>query len=215
MAIGTLRCGVMGNGEPRMVKHRARPRGSVVAGSASCGESRRHVIGIGRPRIIHLMARVAIRRRSGENIIDVATAAGHRDVRAGQGKRRARVVEGRARPACRRVADGAVRGKPRRHMGRVRGSGKVSLMATVASGIGAGQVVVSIHMALLAGRGNVRTGECKSRGGMIERRGAPGCRGVTLLAGCGEAGLDVTRTIGGVVIGQVARDAGRVAPVRL
>ena len=138
------------NREPRVVKHSTRPRRGCVASRAGRGESRRHVIGIGRSRIVRLVAGIAVSGRSRKNIVDVATRASHRNVRSGQRERRVVVVECRTRPACRGVAHGTVSGETGRHVGRIRGAGKVGLMATVAGRVGTRQAVIVVHMALLA-----------------------------------------------------------------
>ena len=138
--------------EPCVIECGACPGGRRVAGLAGGREARRDVVRICRPRIIHPVAGVAVGGRPGENVVDVATVAGHRDMRAGQGEWRIVMVEGRSRPACRVVADGAVRGESRRHVAGVIGVVEIRLVATEAGRIGAGQVVVIVDVALLAGQ---------------------------------------------------------------
>ena len=50
---------------------------------------------------------------------------------------------------------------------------KVGQVATDAGGVGRGQFIVSIHMALLALQGDVRAGQGKARRGVIERGVGP------------------------------------------
>ena len=108
------------------------------------------------------------------------------------------------------MADRALGGESRRHVPGIRGAGEVGLVATVTGRVGAGQVVVAVHMALLACQGRVCTSQRKSGGGVIKRRSAPRNRGTASLTGGGERRLDVTRLRGGVVVGQMARHARRI-----
>lgn len=164
---------VMRNREPGMVEDCTRPGGRVVAALTGGGESGRHMIRIRRALIIHLVAGIAVCRRTREHVVDVATGAGNVDVRAGQRERGVVVVERSARPTRRVVADGTVGRKSSRRVTRVIGVLVVGLVATEASRVGAGQAEVVVHMALLALQRGVRTGEWKARGGVVKRRIGP------------------------------------------
>ncbi len=55
-----------------VIEHRARPRTGRVTRGAGCGESRSDVVGVCRAGVVRLMAGVAIGRRAGELVVDVA-----------------------------------------------------------------------------------------------------------------------------------------------
>ena len=79
-----------------------------------------------------------------------------------------------------------------------------------ASGIGASQAVVAVHVTLLALHGGVEAGEREAGRGVIEGSAAPIRRGVAVLATGRESGRHVRRIRGAVEVGLVATDAGRV-----
>lgn len=200
----------MRNREPGMVEDCTRPGGRVVAALAGGGESGRHMIRIRRALIIHLVAGIAVCRRTREHVVDVATGAGNVDVRARQRERGVVVVEGSARPTRRVVADGTVGRKSSRRVTRVIGVLVVGLVATEASRVGTGQAEVVVHMALLALQRGVRTGKRESRCRMIERGARP--------IGCAVAHGAIRREARSHVVGissfleirQVAGGTGRV-----
>ncbi len=74
------------------------PRSSRVTCRAGSRPSRGHVVWVGRRGEVRLVARIAVRRRSRENIIDVALVARNVHVRSGQRKWRVVVIEGSAGP---------------------------------------------------------------------------------------------------------------------
>lgn len=80
-------------------------------------------------------------------------------------------------------------------------------MATDASGIGGGQVVIAIHVALRALHGRVGAGERESSSGVIKGRAVPRGRVMALLARRREAGLHMVRIGCSVKILDVARRA--------
>ena len=82
-------------------------------------------------------------------------------------------------------------------------------MATDAGRVGAGQVVIAIHVALSALHAGVRTRQRESRGRVIEGCARPGSRGVTLLTGLRETGRHVIRIGGAIEILNVAGGAIR------
>lgn len=73
---------------------------------------------------------------------------------------------------------------------------------------GVGQVVVTVHMALRALNGCVRTGEREPRGIVVKCGPAPGNRGVTGVASRGETALHVVRVGRSLEVLHVARRAG-------
>lgn len=96
-------------------------------------------------------------------------------------------------------------------MGRIVGGVVIFHVACVALSVGAGQVVVAIDVALQAGHGGVEPGEGPSGTGVIESATAPIRRVVALLASLREPGLQVIGVSCGLVILQMAADAGRVS----
>jgi hypothetical protein len=103
----------------------------------------------------------------------------------------------------------AVLRESRTHVIGIRGALEVFQMAAHASRVGAGQVVVAVHVALRALHGRVRSRQRKARGRVIESRTVPRSRGVALLASGRETGLHVIGIRGALEILQVARTAIR------
>ena len=91
----------------------------------------------------------------------------------------------------------------------IRGALEVLQVATGAGGIGAGQGVIPIHVALRALYRGVRSGQRKTRRRVIKGRVVPVSRGMALLARRGEAGLHVIRIGRAIEILHVARPAIR------
>ena len=83
-------------------------------------------------------------------------------------------------------------------------------MAADTGGVGAGQVVIVIHVAAAASQGGVRTHEREAGRRMIKRRARPGRGAVTLLASLRETGADVIGTRRSLEIFEVAADARSV-----
>jgi len=102
-----------------VIEHRSRPARRVMADRAVRGETRLHMVRVCRCLIIGLVTRIAIRRRPGKFSVDVALRARNIYVRPGQRKHRLRVIEDRACPRRRRVADGAVGRETRLHVVRI------------------------------------------------------------------------------------------------
>ena len=73
----------------------------------------------------------------------------------------------------------------------ISGSLEIRQMAAYASGIGGGQIVVSLDVALLALKWDMRAGQGETCRRVIERRIGPGSCVVALLAGGREARLNV------------------------
>ena len=79
-------CVAVSDGEEGVIGDRKvarQPGCRRVAGCASGRPRSSHVVGVGRSGEVRLVARVAIRRRSRKDVVDVATSAGHSCVRAG------------------------------------------------------------------------------------------------------------------------------------
>jgi hypothetical protein len=97
----------------------------------------------------------------------------------------------------------------------VNGSGGRVVVVLVTRDAGrVGEVVVVVDVALAALGGGVRAGQWESGGGVIELAIGPEHCVMTILAGGGEAQLDVVNgSSGRVVVVQVTRDAGRVGEV--
>ena len=83
-------------------------------------------------------------------------------------------------------------------------------MARHAGRVGAGQVVIPVHVALYALQRGMRAGQGKASGRVIERGIPPRGRGMALLASLREVGLHVIGIGGALEILQVARHASRV-----
>ena len=90
---------------------------------------------------------------------------------------------------------------------RVVGVLEVFQVAIDASRVRTGQAVVVIDMALRALHGRVHPGKREAGGRVVERRVHPRSRGVTLLATCREAGLNVVWIRGAIELRHVARGA--------
>ena|SRR5690242_15400748 len=144
-----------------MIERALAPGHGVVADLAGGRETQLNVIyrrqGV---VVVRLMASDAGSARQAVVVIDMTRRAGHADVRARQGKTRGGMVECRARPRGRGMANGAVGRKGRRHMAGV-GRALVIGPMTIETGR-AGQVVVIIDVAGSAGHRHVRAGQRES-----------------------------------------------------
>ena len=87
------------------------------------------MVGAGGRRVFLLVAGIAIRGRSLENVIHMTLCARHRGVCSGQRKGRRPMIEGGGNPRCRRMTEGTVGGIARLHVIRIRGCIKVLLVA--------------------------------------------------------------------------------------
>ena len=193
-----------------MVEGPISPTGGGVALIAGLRKARLHMVRIRRPLEIFQVAVHAGAAIQAVVVVDVALRALQRGVRSGQRKSRRRMVECRAGPVGRRMTGLAGGGKPCRRVRRIIRSVEIVLMAADAGGIGAGQVVVPVDMALRALQCRVRTGQRESRRRVIKRRIAPRGSVVTLLAGGRECSLHVARIVGVVVVVLMATYAGRI-----
>jgi len=153
--------------EPGVIESRIQPVRGGVARVASCRESGRRMVRIGRTLVVPLVARVAIRRYRRVVVVHVAIRAGRCCVRAGQRKRRVVVIKRRLRPGGCVVAQIASLRESRCHVIGIGGPVEIGQMATRTGG--ARQVIVVIHMTLRTLQRCVRTCERESRGRMVKR----------------------------------------------
>ncbi len=154
---------------------------------------------VGRAIVIGLVAGPAVRRRSLELSVNVALRAGHRNVGAGQGERRAAVIKLCRGPAVGVMADRAVVIVIAGHMIRIADSLVIGLVTGPAVRWRAH--VLPVDMALYAGHGHVCPGERELTCVVIKCGRAPACGGVTSGA--------LTRKLVDEVIGQVRSLVGR------
>jgi len=148
----------------------------ACGGEADC--SVRRIIG---PAVIGFVARVAIGRYGCVVVIRVALCAGHRRVEAGQ-REHSRVIERRRSPVGGRVTESTVGWEACGHMGGIRGSREIHLVAAIAGRWQRGVVVIGV--ALCARDSNVRTGQRERCVVVIKGRCCPG-RGVVASSTCG------------------------------
>ena len=132
---------------------------------------------------------------------------------AGQGEAGRRMVKGRRGPIGGGMARLARLREPGSRVRRIIGAIEIGEVAADAGRVRGGQVVIAIHVALRALQRGVEAGQREPGRRVIERRTAPGRRGVALLAGLREIGLYVTRIRRGVEIVQVAAHASRAGHV--
>ena len=91
--------------EVRMIERCSRPRRRCMAGGAGRREPGGSVVRIGRAVVVALVATDAGGRQRRVVVIHVAVGASHGGVRSGQRESRGVVIEGRAGPVGRAVAD--------------------------------------------------------------------------------------------------------------
>jgi hypothetical protein len=182
---------------------------------AGGGETRLHVVGIRRPLEIRQVATDARRVGSGQIVVVVhmAQLALHRSVRAGKREARRRVVKRGAGPRGSSVALLAGGGKSRLHVIGIRGPLEIRQVTTDARRVGAGQIVVAVHVALPAQNRGVRAGKREARRRMVKCGAGPVDCSVALLAGRGETGLHVVGICRPLEILQVAADAIRAGQI--
>ena len=167
----------------RVVEGATAPVRGRMALIASLWKARLHVIRVGRALEV---CQVALRARStGQLVIIVRMALRtlQRGVRTRQGKPGGRVVKGGGRPGSCGVALRASLREARRRVRRIVGRIEVVLVTTDARGVGGGQVVVPVHVALHALQARMSAGQREAGGRVIEARITPRRRRVALLAG--------------------------------
>ncbi len=202
----------MGSGQRELggrivIELRALPLRGRVAHCAILGETRRHVVRIGRRVVIRQVAAIASGQRTGILAVDMALRALRVRVRPGQRELRLGVIELRARPLRGRVADRAVLREARRGVIGIGGRVVIGQVAALAGGQRAG--ILAVDMALRALHRGVGSGQ-RELGGriVIELRALPLRRRMAYGAILGEARRHVVGIGGAAVIGQVAAFAG-------
>jgi len=180
------------------------PARSVVAGFASSGKIPAPVIRVRRIRVILQVAARTGRGGARELATDVALHAGHAGVHPGERKcGEFIVIEGRARPGQRGVAERAILWKRRGHVVGILGANEIVDVATVAGGRQARELVS--HVALRARQGGVRSGQGEmGKLRVIESGALPDVHVVTALAGRRQPGRYVVQRRARLVILEVA-----------
>ena len=132
------------------------------------------MIGVRGPLEILGVATVAIGGRACEFAVDVALRADDADVRAGEWKRRFRMIEIGSGPTGGVVAGGAIGWKSGRDVIGIRGFLKILGVATIAIGRSASEFVVDV--AERASHADVRAGQGERRLRVVEHGSRPtGC----------------------------------------
>lgn len=142
------------------------------------------MVGIGRPVVVlHVAGRA---RATGQVVVpvDVALCTWQRGVRSGQGEAGASVIKSGIAPGSCVVAGLAVGGELGLHMVGIVGA-VVVLHVTGTAGV-AGQVVVSVDVALRALQPGMASGKREAHRIVIETGRLPRARAVAGLAGLGE-----------------------------
>ncbi len=98
----------------------------------------------------------------------------------------------------------------RLHVIRICGALEVLQVATHASRVRAGQIVIAVYVTLRTLQRRMRAGQREAGGRMVKGRARPGGGAVALLAGLREARGNVIRIRRALEILQVAADAGRI-----
>ena len=195
-----------GESRARMVKEGRYPRRRRMAHGAFLRESSRYVAGIARVVEVREVARNTCRAQAREFAADMAARAGHVDMSAGQGERRSRMVEFRAGPLRRRMAERAILGEA---CTRVVGGGRAVVIDQVAGGaILRGARIPSVDMTLLAGSIDVGTRQRElGQRIVVEFCTAPSDGAVARGAGSREAGVHMVRVGRAIEVGDVAGGA--------
>jgi len=198
-----------------VIKSRVGPGDGVMAQLAGRGEPRGCVHGIGRARVILLVARVTQGAGQVVVIVDVAIGAlpGRYRMGAGQWEASAVVIKGRVQPRSRAVALIAGLREVRRHVAGIRRSLKVLQMARHAGRNGQVVIVVDVAISTLPRRHRMHAGQRKSGAVMVEGRIQPRARVVALVAALGEVRRHVIGIRRPLIVLQVARDTRRAREV--
>ena len=157
-----------------VIEDRSGPRCRCMACSARGWEASRHVIWIGRSCEVCLVAGIAIRRRPGEHIIDVAAGAGHGGMCARQWEGRVVVIEDGAGPGSRRMASCTGRREASRDMIWICCSREIRLVAGIAIRRCACENIIDVAAGARHSRMRARQREgCVV---VVEDRASPRCR---------------------------------------
>lgn len=190
-----------------VIERRIRPGRGVVALLASLRKSLLRMVRVAGVVVIGQVAADAGRVGAGQRVVSVHVALGtqHAGMCSGQGEARGGVIKVCIRPRCCRVALLAILREVRLHVIGLRRSLEISQVAAHAGGVGAGQVVVAIYVALGALQAGMRAGKREARGRVIKGGICPRGGVVALLAGLRESALRVIRIGRAVEIFHVAR----------
>ena len=168
VAVGGNRCVVvigvaLGAGQRGMEAQQREHRGVIEGGRSPISrgvaeraigrKASRHVSRIGCSAKVCLVARVAIRGRTGENIIDVARRARNRRVCAGERERGVVVIKDCPCPRSRVMAYDAVGREIRGNVIGIGRPGEIRLVTGIA--IGRNRLVIAVDVALHAGNRGV------------------------------------------------------------
>lgn len=194
--------------EVSVIKGCTSPGSGRVARLASGRETSGNVIRIGRAVVIGRVTAVTGSRQGRVVVVHVATGACHGRVRTRQRECGVVVIEAGIGPRGGAVAHVARGREADLRVVRIIGVVVIRLVAGDATGVRAGQLVIAVHVALLASDRKVEAGQCPARRRVIERATAPVGRRMALVASGWEAGLNVIRIGGAVVIVLVTVDAG-------
>lgn len=168
------------------------------------------VVWIGRAVVVVDVARDAGCAQTGKYATRMAIGTGLRGVSAHQGEQRLGMVEHRACPSGRVVADGTILRESGVHVVGIGGFLVVGQMARSARRRSAG--VLSVDVALRARDAQVESGERELGQAVVHGRLIPTRGGVALFAVLRHAGGSVVRVLRSVVIVEVTRGAGRAQP---
>ena len=177
-------------------------------------KSRRRVVRIRRRIVKRNMTGVAIRRRTHELSVNMALAARQRCMCARQGERRVRVIERRAGPIHRTMANRAIHREPSRYVIRIGRRVIQRNMARIAIRGCPHKHVICV--ALCASNSCMRAGQRERCLRVVKRCSRPICRAVANRTIEREICLHVIRIRSSVVLREMARIAilGRVGEVR-
>ena len=189
----------------RMVERGSGPVGGAVAQRAIQRKSRRYVIWIRGLVVLGEMTSVTGGWEGRVIVVHVAGRAGRRDMSSRQRERRLRMVECGAGPIDGAVTERAVGGE--RGLDVIRSGGLVVIRQVAAHASERRCRVTGADVALRARQRGVRSGERKHRI-VIERRGQPGGRVVTLGAVGGKTRCNMIRVGGALQVRLVTPDAG-------
>ncbi len=189
-----------------MVEGRRRPGRRAVTYVALLWQSSRHVIGIGGSLEILKVAIHASRAREVVVSVGVALRALHIGVGAGERPSGGRMIESRASPGDRAVANLALLRESRRSVTGIVGPLVVLQVARNTCRIG--QVKVPIRVTLLALQLRVASGQRETYRVVIEVRRLPSRRAVALLAVLWQPERQVVRIARFLVVRHVAAYAG-------
>jgi len=197
-----------------MVKAGRRPCRGGVANLALLRKPCSLVVGIGRVVVVGKVTGHA--RRAQPRIVPVHMACLTTDLemRSGQRKRGARVVERRSRPTRGAVADGAILRETRCRVVGIRGFLIIRQVTGSAVARRAGVTAVGVALRARHGRMSPRQGKA-GKSVVIESRSAPTAGAVADGTIRREASLHVIGILGGVVFLGVAADTVRASPLEV